>query len=147
MNTPKRRLSVMKHILVGTLVSIAGLASIGYLLGTAAGAPQTQTLGLAFLLGLTGLGIGWIVGLVLLVLHWGLRGWATLFNRGHEQERIDQEHAAADAAYMQALDAQTFDPWAGTNPYGCCQTNYDANGVLHHGSTDCLHPAITVARV
>lgn len=147
MNVPKRRLNVMKHILVGTLMSIAGLASIGFLLGTAAGAPQTQTLGLTFLLGLTGLGIGWIVGLVLLVLHWGLRGWATIFNHGNEQDRIAQERATADAAYMQALNAQTLDPWAGTNPYGCCQANYDANGVLHHGSADCQHPAITAARV
>lgn len=139
MNT-RKRLSVMKHILIGTLVSVAVLASIGFLLGTAAGAPQVQTLGLSFLLGLTGLGIGWLIGLILFVLHWGLRGWVRVFTRDYVQEDTD-------AAYRQALDAQATDPWGGVNPYGCCQTNYDTNGVLHHGSADCLHPAIIAARV
>ena len=87
MNTTKR-LSVTKHILLGTVLTVAAFATIG----------------------------------------WGLA-------------------TAADAAYAQFLASQANDPWGGTNPYGCCQTNYDVNGVLYHGAPDCKHPAILAARV
>lgn len=146
MNTTKR-LSVTKHILLGTVLTVAAFATIGWGLATAAGAPSTQVFGLTFVLGLTGLGIGWLVGLVMLYFHWGFRGFVTLMNRGREHARLNEETAAADAAYAQFLASQANDPWGGTNPYGCCQTNYDVNGVLYHGAPDCKHPAILAARV
>lgn len=103
-----------------------------------------------------GLLMGPIFGVISWAISTGLHGWAHVVRKGRKAWKQSQYQGRVDEAVERQGDAyltqqvnehlQESDPWEGTNPYGCCQHNYDEHGVLHHGSPDCEHPTILAQR-
>lgn len=146
-----KTLSLAKHVLgfwIATpVIAGAGLAIATHLSpGSNSGYEITAgMIGVIF-----GLATGWLVGLVAFLLHRGFLGWTVIYRAARDRVREGKRQAAeADTLGFQGYHEDTTvapellnDPWEGTNPYGCCMDNFDANGVVHHGSVDCQHPAV-----
>lgn len=167
----RSELSIVKHVLFGWVVTPVVLVAGFGLFTTLAGADQTEITAFVVLSGLFGVATGWILGLILFLINWGIRGWIDVvgaarqnFGRGSDEpmeqaNEIDPGQAERLALAQESLGGsddeyhapipheEPVDPWGGTNPYGCCQHNADENGVMHHGSPDCQHPQVLAGRV
>lgn len=166
-------LSIIKHVLLGWIATPVVLVLGSILLLSLVGAEQTEINAFALIALLVGLVTGWFGGLVVYFINWGIRGWVKIgknVRQNFAQDAEGMEAYAEDAAQADrlALAQQSLaesgheyaapvphedpapapheDPWNGTNPYGCCQDNFDENGVLHHGSPDCEHPQVLAGR-
>lgn len=141
---PKDRkpLSMAKHVFGAWIAAPFVLGGIGNLIMRAVDAPAgeiaTATM-FGIVLGVLG---GWALGLFVFLMHWGLRGWAVLFEKFREYRR-NRKAQATDEAYAitaAAEDAAGPDPWQGLNEYGCCRYNVDDQGYPTHGAQGCRHP-------
>lgn len=118
------------------------------------GAPSHETFTVTVLCILAGIVIGFPLGFISFFVVRGLRGWGQYFDSRRAGKAAENdaaltqqiEHELAEHLSGSDLLPSSDDPWNGTNPYGCCQHNYDAEGNLTHGSPDCLHPLILEQR-
>lgn len=154
--TPQQT-NVLIHLAAWTLGTPLLFVAMGGGLFAALGAPSHETLIVSVLATIIGLPLGFFLGIASFFVVRGLRGWSGHFaGRRAEQAAVSEaahaDHIAQNIAdhlsETNALDhaPENSDPWNGTNPYGCCQDNYDENGDLTHGSPDCLHPLILEQR-
>lgn len=163
--TPQQT-NILIHLAAWTIGTPLLFVAIGGGLFLAIGAPSGETLTVSTLAALLGLFVGFPLGLVSFFVVRGVRGWGEYFDARHAQQAAESEAALVAQVEQNLSDhfsstgilgdvqngqpsleaGQTDDPWNGTNPYGCCQDNYDADGHLSHGSPDCLHPLVLEQR-
>lgn len=139
--------NILIHLAGWTLGVPLLFIAMGAGLFTLIGAPSGETFTVAFFAAIIGLPIGFAMGIVSFFVLRGVRGWGEFFAQRRaakaEEALIEQvtENIATRLAETDAVPAvDPSDPWEGTNPYHCCQDNYDEEGRLAHGSNDCLHP-------
>ena len=163
--TPQQT-NILIHLATWTLGTPLALVAAGAGLFAALGAPSGETLTVATLMAILGVIIGFPLGLVSFFVVRGMRGWREYF-AARRADQVAESEAALIAQVEQNLadhfsstgvlddvrsgqltaePDKAADPWNGTNPYGCCQDNYDADGNLSHGSPDCLHPLVLEQR-
>lgn len=151
--TPQQT-NILVHLALWGLGTPILFAAAGGGLFTVLGAPSHETFTVVVLATLAGLFVGFPLGIVSFFVVRGARGWGQYFDgrraeQAAENEAVLVEQVENDIAnHLAGTDAlpDSNDPWNGTNPYGCCQHNYDADGNLSHGSPDCLHPLILEQR-
>lgn len=152
--TPQQT-NILVHLAIWGLGTPALFAATGAGLFTLLGAPSHEVFTVAVLATLIGLAIGFPFGIVSFFVTRGARGWGEYFDARRAEKAAENEAAlisqvenniAAHLAGNDTLANLNDDPWNGTNPYGCCRDNYDADGSLTHGSPDCLHPLILEQR-
>ena len=151
--TPQQT-NILVHLALWGLGTPALFIAAGSGLFTLIGAPSHETLLVTVLAAFAGILIGFPLGIISFFVTRGARGWGQYFDERNAQKTAESEAAlinqvegdlAEHPATSGTLPASD-DPWNGTNPYGCCQDNYDADGNLSHGSPDCLHPLILEQR-
>lgn len=151
--TPQQT-NILLHMGLWSITTPLLLATAARGLFLLIGAPTTEQNTVTMIAVVLGLLIGVPLGLISFFVTRGIRGWGQHF----DQRRAERAAAEDDALTAQVEDQLTAhltatgqgisptDPWNGTNPYGCCQNNYDADGNLTHGSPDCQHPLILEQR-
>lgn len=152
--TPEQT-NILTHLAIWALGTPTLFATVGGGLFAYIGASSGETFSITFFAVLAGLLIGFPLGITSFFVTRGLRGWSQFFKQLHAQKEQKEEAAlikdVQDRIIARLERSEDFsnlsnDPWNGTNPYGCCQDNYDADGSLNHGSPDCLHPLILEQR-
>lgn len=147
--TPQQT-NILVHLAVWGLGTPILFAAMGAGFFLVLGAPNHEALTIAVVTAIVGLVFGFPLGIISFFVTRGARGWGEYFSARRAEKVASEEEALINevtndiAAHLEGSDAlpATDDPWGGTNPYGCCQNNYDANGNLAHGSADCIHPLI-----
>lgn len=151
--TPQQT-NIFIHLAVWGLGTPALFAVLGGGLFTLIGAPSYETFTVAVLAVIVGLFVGIPLGVISFFVVRGARGWGQYFDNRRAEQAAENEAALIDQVENRIADhlmqsgglPASNDPWNGTNPYGCCQNNYDADGNLTHGSPDCLHPLVLEQR-
>lgn len=146
--------NILIHLAIWTIGTPLLFAATGGGLFAILGAPSGETFTVTFLAVIAGLFIGFPLGIVSFFVVRGLRGWARYFDQRRTEREAEKEavliEEVQDRIVARLEQSGEFsisdDPWNGTNPYGCCQDNYDTDGNLSHGSPDCLHPLILEQR-
>lgn len=146
--------NILIHMLVWTLGTPLIFVILAGGLFLAINAPRDETFTVSVFAAVAGIFIGFPLGIISFFVVRGARGWGRYFDGRRaeqaaetESEMIEQvENEIADHLLDSGTLSASSDPWNGTNPYGCCQDNYDAEGNLSHGSPDCLHPLILEER-
>lgn len=136
---------------LGTPVLFATVGAGSFLL---LGAPRHEAFTVATLAVIVGLIVGFFLGIISFFVTRGARQWSQYFDSRRADKAAESEAALIEQVENNIAERLTNsgslpasdDPWNGTNPYGCCQDNYDADGNLSHGSPDCLHPLILEQR-
>lgn len=151
--TPQQT-NILVHLAIWGLGTPILFAAIGAGFFLLLGAPGHEALTIAVVAVIVGLFFGLPFGVISFFVVRGARGWGQYFSARRTEKVATEEQALINdvtndiAAHLQGSDTPTItdDPWEGTNPYGCCQNNYDAEGNLTHGSPDCLHPLVVEQR-
>lgn len=153
--TPQQT-NILVHLAVWTLGTPLLFVALSGGLFALIQAPSSETLTVSVIAAFVGLLVGFPLGIISFFVVRGARGWGQYFdgrraekaaeNEAELIEEVENEIAARLSASGQDFTVPSTDPWDGTNPYGCCQDNYDEEGNLSHGSPDCLHPLILEQR-
>lgn len=116
-------------------------------------APSHETLTVSVIAAFIGLIVGFPLGVISFFVVRGARGWGRYFDERRAEKSAEEESVLIErvedsivARLSEGEHDLSDDPWNGTNPYGCCQSNYDEEGNLSHGGADCLHPLILEQR-